>query len=576
MNQSIESEIQSDKSSYLPLQSEIDTRLLLASRICLLSLALVSASASTFLYDYQNSAKSLIYFPIGLLFAFTALSAIWLKKNKDRKEFLFIQLSADLITITGAVYITGAYSSPFIFLYLPLVMAASVTASQRVGLTLSAVSILSYALLAVLISNGIIPTADGDNIPYFSGAKLTFQIVGLGSGMILVTVLTSYLAKIMRSSRAIIEQSQRNIQQLSHSQKALEEQLQAQDRMARLLAEKNPTAFSSSINFGEFVGESLVMRKVFALIERVATSDATVLISGESGTGKELVARAIHKGRFLNEAPFVAVNCGAIPENLIESQLFGHKKGAFTGAEADYSGIFVQAHGGTIFLDEIGELPLLMQTKLLRAIQEKSVRPIGGNKDIPINVRIIAASNRNLKKEVELGNFREDLFYRLNVITIKLPPLRARREDIPLLVNSILRKFLPAGIQAVIPPTSMALLLAYHYPGNVRELENILERAVVLGGEIILPEHLPASLHSTHVGSSADLLPNKRTETQIIIDESIELPVNLEQILANIEQRYLEVALLKSNGIKKRAAELLGINFRSFRYRLQKFGIADE
>jgi len=267
------------------------------------------------------------------------------------------------------------------------------------------------------------------------------------------------------------------------------------------------------------------------------------------------------------------VNCGAIPENLIESELFGHKRGAFTGAETDNTGLFRQADGGTIFLDEIGELPIHMQTKLLRTIQQKAVRPVGGDRDIPINVRIVAATNRTLKKEIELGNFREDLFYRLNVININLPPLRDRKEDLPLLINSTLKRLLKSDATPVIPPATITLLLHYTYPGNVRELENILERALVLGGEVLLPEHLPDSIRVPNEPSTPS---RKGGITEIIVDESIEFPIKLDDLLGGIERRYLEVALVKTNGARKKAADLLGMNFRSFRYRLQKFGIKDD
>ena len=354
--------------------------------------------------------------------------------------------------------------------------------------------------------------------------------------------------------------------------RSVEEQLALQERMARLLSSQDSSAQAALAVLPEFVGESPVMQQVFKLIERVAPTDATVIISGESGTGKELVAQAIHRASARAARPFVPVNCGAIPENLIESEFFGHRKGSFTGAVNDHVGLFQQAEGGTIFLDEIGELPLLMQTKLLRVLQERSVRAIGGTRDIPINVRIIAATNRKLRKEVDAGRFREDLYYRLNVIGISLPALRERREDLPLLVNAILRTLRGNDRLPLVSPAAMRDLNEYDYPGNVRELQNILERAVVLGGEVILPEHLPESMraqarHATSV---------QRPTTEIIIDESVQLPVKLDDILAGLERRYLEVALVQTGGAKKRAADLLGINFRSLRYRLHKFGIEND
>lgn len=353
--------------------------------------------------------------------------------------------------------------------------------------------------------------------------------------------------------------------------RSAEERLRVHERMAQLLADERGDRSKPVGAFGEFAGESPVMRKVFQLIEKVAPSDATVLIYGESGTGKELVARAIHSRGTRSRGPFVPVNCGAIPENLIESELFGHKKGSFTGADSDTLGLFRQAEGGTLFLDEIGELPLSMQAKLLRALQSRAVRPVGATKDIPIDVRIVAATNRNLRREIEAGRFREDLYFRLNVINISLPPLRERKEDLPPLISAILARTVRNGVTPVVSPDALQQLSRYSYPGNVRELENILERAYVLGGEVILPEHLPEQVRSgTSLHPSGGTIP-----TEIIVDERVQLPVDLDAILNAIERRYLELALKSSGGAKKRAAELLGINFRSFRYRLQKYALQE-
>jgi DNA-binding NtrC family response regulator len=556
------------------LLEKADGKLILTARICLLSFALFAATFSIFVLGYESIPRSYIFTPIAVLFGISALSAFWLRSHKVKSLFIYLQLLTDMLAVTGAIYLTGAVSSPLVFLYLPLIMAASILLERKSVLILIALSAFSYFSMSIGISQGLMPTADGGPIPSMPTGGILLHMIGLISGMILVSFLSSYLQKIMRSSAENVEKSKRDLAVLSSSQRELEEKLAMQDKMARLLADKQEFPASVPGMFSRIVGTSPIMQKVFTLIEKVANTDATVLINGESGTGKELVARAIHSGKNSGKNPFIAVNCGAIPENLIESQLFGHKKGAFTGADSDYSGLFLQADGGTIFLDEIGELPLLMQTKLLRVLQEKTIRPIGGAKDIPIDVRIIAATNRTLKKEVELGNFREDLFYRLNVISIRIPSLRARKEDIPLLVRSILRKLLPPEKEAVIAPGTMDLLMSYDYPGNVRELENILERTIVLGGEVILPEHLPSQLHQAVAQITSSGGPAK--ETNIIINENVVFPVHLEHILDTIERKYLELALIQTSGAKKRAAELLGINFRSFRYRLQKYGIESD
>jgi two-component system response regulator PilR (NtrC family) len=314
-------------------------------------------------------------------------------------------------------------------------------------------------------------------------------------------------------------------------------------------------------SFGSLIGKSKKMQEVYELIEKVATSRANVLVAGESGTGKELVAKAIHYNSERKEKPFVAVNCGAIPENLLESELFGHEKGSFTGAIQQKAGLFEVANGGTLFLDEIGELPASMQVKLLRVLQEREFRRVGGTKNIQVDVRLIAASNKELEEEVARGAFREDLFYRLNVIRILLPPLRERREDIPLLIEHFYRNI--TGRQGVeIAEGALRSLLDYHWPGNVRELENVVERCLVLGqSNQITASGLPPQFHSPRVAEQGQLA------------EIPDSGLDLDAYLGGIEKEILLKALEKTGGVRKRAAELLGLTFRSIRYRLAKFGI---
>lgn len=347
----------------------------------------------------------------------------------------------------------------------------------------------------------------------------------------------------------------------------MEERLSLHNQMRDLLANTDHSPLAAlSI---PMIGESPVMRQVFNLIRRVAKSEAAVLITGDSGTGKELVAQAIHRESARAAGPFIAINCGAIPENLIESELFGHKRGSFTGAVSDAPGLFRQAEGGTIFLDEVGELPLHLQTKLLRVLQEKRVRSVGESRDVAIDVRVIAATNRDLKREIQAGKFREDLYYRLNVVNIPLPSLRDRREDIPHLVRHFVQKF--CGSDKVLPnidPAVLDVLMSYPFPGNIRELENIIERAMVLGGSVIMAEHLPEDIRAAVPQLRPQSNGQALGETQIF-----EMPFDLEAELAALEKRYLLMALEKADGIKTRAAELLGLNFRSFRYRLKKLGV---
>jgi len=652
----------------------------LAIRLLVLFVALLSITVAIFILNAGPRASLLmLYFPIGLLFGISVIGALWFRVKRSWSTlFLHSQLLVDVFIITGIIYVSGGSTSPFLFLYLPLVMASAIFFSRASALQTSLLASLAYAVMVWNLQLGYLPPFDGIELVQAPRGGLFLQWLGLSCAMVLVSIATSFLTRSLTFSRALVEDSQKNQQELIQRQSSLlegvpegvvtttadgsiasinaaaldlfkltessclgkgleslwelisqnyilknkprlgegvhelelsglnsnsdllvrchvklirgtdsstvgkvvifedvtrlrsiEEQLAVQERMARLLSDDQPHPNHSVSNLEGFVGESKIMQKVFRLIDKVCCSEATVLIGGPSGTGKELVAKAIHLGSHRASSPFVPVNCGAIPETLIESELFGHKRGAFTGAISDHPGLFQQAQGGTIFLDEIGELPLQMQAKLLRAIQERSIRPVGGEASIPVDVRILAATNQNLKNNIESGAFREDLYYRLNVINITLPSLRERKEDIPLLVNTILTR-LSGGNPPVVTPYTMQLLLAYNYPGNVRELENILERAVVLGGEVILPEHLPDAVH----GRGGEKQASQNTE--IIVDDSIELPIKLDDLLQGIEKRYLQLALAQTDGAKKRAAQLLGMNFRSFRYRLQKFGLNDD
>ena len=313
--------------------------------------------------------------------------------------------------------------------------------------------------------------------------------------------------------------------------------------------------------FDNFVGRSPKILDVFETIRKTADSGSTVMITGESGTGKELVAQALHWESARRNGPFVSVNCGAVPEMLMESELFGHLKGAFTGAVANTEGLFAAADGGTLFLDEITEIPQTVQVKLLRAIQERQIRRVGDTRDVKIDVRLIAASNRDLGKAVADGILREDLFYRLNVIPIHLPPLRDRREDIPLLVARFMKKLGPEVGREVrgVTPEAVAVLEQYHWPGNIRELENVVERALVLGSSDTL---------------TADALPASVRQPRDRDDVPVELPsdgIDLEATLDRIERRYIQLALDRVGGVQTRAAELLRVSFRQFRYKLQKF-----
>ncbi len=338
-------------------------------------------------------------------------------------------------------------------------------------------------------------------------------------------------------------------------------QLQNENRLLKKMVKER-------YHFDNIIGQSPKMLDLYDLLEKVSPTKTNILITGESGTGKELVAKAIHLNSPRRDKPFVTLNCGAIPESLIESELFGHMKGAFTDAIATKKGLFEVADEGTIFLDEISELPLLMQVKLLRVLQDKEFKRVGGTEDIRVDVRIISATNKDLEEEVREKRFREDLFYRLNVIQIKLPPLRERREDIPLLAEHFLKKYSTELNKNItkISPEALQILLQYDYPGNVRELQNIIERAVALETGIELSSK---NLHS--------YLNEQPPVKKGLFD--LEIPkegIDLERVVEDLERTLLLKALDKTKGIKKKAAELLHINFRSMRYRLEKYGLNHE
>ena len=318
------------------------------------------------------------------------------------------------------------------------------------------------------------------------------------------------------------------------------------------------------------IGRSPKMRAIFELIQTVAPQSSRVLITGESGTGKELVARAIHENSTRVQAPFITVNCGAFPETLLESELFGYLKGAFTGANERRQGLFQAAHGGTLFLDEIGDMSPSMQVKLYRVLQEGKVRPLGSTEEMDVDVRVIAATNRNLERAIASGEFREELFYRLSVIPIHVPPLRERREDIPLMARAFLERFCKAMQKAIegIEPAAMAQLETYDWPGNVRELENTLERSVALEtGRMISLGVLPEKVRLA--GSvSAGLAPSANGHPVLPAGG-----LDLERHIQQTERAYIVAALEASGGTGTRAAELLKMSYRSFRHYVKKYAV---
>ena len=335
------------------------------------------------------------------------------------------------------------------------------------------------------------------------------------------------------------------------------ERLKAENRSLKERIKK----IAGNYNFGKMVAKSRAMQSVFQLANKAAQYKTTVLILGDSGTGKELIARGIHHGGARAAGPLIAVNCGGIPEALLESELFGYKKGAFTGADRDKKGLFQEAEGGTIFLDEIGELPLSLQVKLLRTLQESEVLPVGGSKSLRIDVRVIAATSKKLEEEIEKGSFREDLYYRLNVLTVKLPSLSERVEDIPLLCQHFIDRFneILAKDIAGLAPDAMSRLLEYRWPGNVRQLENAIERAMVVADDsLLLPEHF-----------AAELQQNDRHARKDTVFEGFSLK-DAQKVL---EKKLITRALDETGGNRTRAAKLLEISHPSLLTKIKNYGI---
>jgi two-component system response regulator PilR (NtrC family) len=346
---------------------------------------------------------------------------------------------------------------------------------------------------------------------------------------------------------------------------ALRQAVSAQSLQRQNIALRRDAAGRNSLD--NIVGSSPAMEKLKQTVRTVATTASTVLIHGESGTGKELVARAVHACSLRAAEPFVSINCGAFPETLLESELFGYVKGAFTGANQNKAGLFEVAHNGTIFLDEISEMTLTMQVKLLRVLQERVLRPVGGTNEIAIDVRVIAATNKNLDHLVAEEMFREDLYYRLSVIPVQVPPLRERRDDIPLLANHFLKKYAPAAGKTVIRihDESLKALCGYEWPGNVRQLENTIERAVALESSDELHVDLPSERPKAKAAAAA----NGGNVTPSIPNDGLDM----ERYIADLEKNMILNALKQSNGVQTRAAEMLKLSYRSFRHLLKKYEI---
>jgi two-component system response regulator PilR (NtrC family) len=381
-------------------------------------------------------------------------------------------------------------------------------------------------------------------------------ITGVPTVETAIAAINSGADRYVIKDHELVDQLRRAVREVSESLKWKKEAGYLRRELRRLTGLDN------------IIGQSPNMRAIFELIQTIAPQTSRILITGESGTGKELVARAIHENSQRSQAPFITINCGAFPETLLESELFGYMKGSFTGANENRQGLFQAAHGGTLFMDEIGNMSLTMQVKLYRVLQEGKVRPIGSTEESDVDVRIIAATNKNFEKEIAEGRFREDLYYRLSVIPIQLPPLRDRREDIPLLARHFLetfRKVMEKPVESI-SPEAMSRLESYDWPGNVRELENTMERAVALEttGEVtlrVLPDRIAG-----YSGSSG---PSGAEGAAAFPAAG----VDFEKEIAEAERRYLQCALERANGVRTQAADLLKISYRSFRHYAKKHNL---
>ena len=420
---------------------------------------------------------------------------------------------------------------------------------------------LESQIFDIIISDVRMPGATGVDLLKFSKEispnSFFLLITGVPTVETAIAAINSGADRYVIKDHELVDQLRRAVREVAEGLKWKKEAGYLRRELRRL------TGLDS------IIGQSSKMRALFDLIQTIAPQASRVLITGESGTGKELVARAIHENSLRAQAPFITINCGAFPETLLESELFGYMKGAFTGANENRQGLFQAAHGGTLFMDEIGNMSLTMQVKLYRVLQEGKVRPLGSTEEIDVDVRVIAATNKEFQKEIAEGRFREDLYYRLSVIPIQLPPLRERREDIPLLVRHFLERFRKAMDKPIVGISAEAVrqLESYEWPGNVRELENTMERAVALetGTEIslpVLPDRIAGYASSSVLAAS--IAPN------------IVFPVDgldFEKEMADAERRYLTAALEKANGVRTRASELLKISYRSFRHYAKKHNL---
>ena len=416
------------------------------------------------------------------------------------------------------------------------------------GLTVLA-AIISFRLTKYGLAGG------SDPAPIVFWLILILGAVAFATGFVLVRFILKPVERFVEKARKLATISgEKTDTDKSWSLDQIDQFASVFDRVTSVLSRMDARHF-----FPDIIGESLAMRGLLGLIKKVAPSDSTVLILGESGTGKELVATSIFQNSDRHNKPFIKLNCAAIPEELLESELFGHEKGAFTGATKFKPGKFDMANQGTIFLDEIGDMPLNLQSKILRVLQEKEFYRVGGSSTIKVDVRFIASTNQNLEKMVQEGQFREDLYYRLNVFTLHLPPLRERKEDIPLLVDYFLQNL---SRQVDISSVALQMIMAYGWPGNIRELKNVIESASVIAENgFIEPAQLPAKI--TGVFNNSD--------TNSVSLPAANLP--LDERLKEIEKSMIIEALRKTGGVQIRATELLGINQRSLWHRIKKYGI---